>query len=61
MTKPKVIDKKKTDKNTIQRNIAAVGHDTKDIKATDKDYNSVDPCCKYRDAKVVEDHKKGKQ
>lgn len=53
-----IIDERKTNKKTIQKNIAAVGHDTKDIKATDKAYNSVDPCCKYRDPKVVDDHKK---
>ena len=56
-----IIDERKTDKKTIQKNIAAVGHDTKDFKATKKAYESVDPCCKYRDPKVVDDHKKGKQ
>lgn len=52
-----IFDEGKTDLNTIQKNIAAVGHDTKDIKATDEAYNSVDPCCMYRDEKVVKDHK----
>lgn len=54
-----IIDERKTSTKTIQKNIAAVGHDTKGIKATDHAYNSVDPCCKYRDKKVVDDHKKG--
>lgn len=54
-----IIDERKTSVKKIQKNIAAVGHDTKDIKATDEAYNSVDPCCKYRDKKVVDDHKKG--
>lgn len=54
-----IIDERKTNTKTIQKNIAAVGHDTKDVKATKQAYNSVDPCCKYRDPKVVEDHKKG--
>lgn len=55
-----IIDERKTNTKKIQKNIAAVGHDTKGIKATDHAYNSVDPCCKYRDKKVVEDHKTGK-
>ena len=54
-----IIDERKTSTKKIQKNIAAVGHDTKGIKATDHAYNSVDPCCKYRDKKVVDDHKKG--
>lgn len=52
-----VFDERKTNLKTIQQNIAAVGHDTKEIKATDEAYNSVDPCCMYRDKKVVDDHK----
>lgn len=52
-----IYDERKTDLKTIQTNIAAVGHDTKDIKATDEAYNSVDPCCMYRDEQVVKDHK----
>lgn len=55
-----IIDQRKTDKKTIQKNIAAVGHDTKDVKATKEAYNSVDPCCKYRDDQVVKDHQTGK-
>lgn len=54
-----IIDERKTNIKTIQKNIAAVGHDTKGVKATDHAYNSVDPCCKYRDKKVVDAHKKG--
>ena len=54
-----IIDERKTSVKTIQKNIAAVGHDTKGVKATEHAYNSVDPCCKYRDVKVVENHNKG--
>lgn len=54
-----IIDERKTKIKTIQKNIAAVGHDTKEVKATEHAYNSVDPCCKYRDKKVVDAHKKG--
>lgn len=50
-------DDRKTDLKTIQTNIAAVGHDTMEFKATDEVYNSIDDCCKYRDPEVVEDHK----
>ena len=50
-------DERKTDLKTIQQNIAAVGHDTKDFKAMDEVYEKIDPCCRYRDEKVVNDHK----
>ncbi|TYA57961.1 heavy-metal-associated domain-containing protein [Formosa maritima] len=50
-------DENKTDLKTIQQNIAAVGHDTHDIKATDEAYNSVHDCCRYREESVVDDHK----
>ncbi|SFZ91010.1 Heavy-metal-associated domain-containing protein [Flaviramulus basaltis] len=49
-------DERKIDLKTIQSNIVAVGHDTKELKATDEIYNSIDPCCKYRDEEVVKDH-----
>ena len=52
-----IFDENKTDLSTIQNNIVAVGHDTKTLKATDEAYNSVHPCCKYREDAVVEEHK----
>lgn len=52
-----IYDDGKTDLKTIKMNIAAVGHDTKDIKATDEAYNSIDMCCRYRDESVVKSHK----
>lgn len=52
-----IFDETKTNLETIKQNIANVGHDTKEIKATEQAYNSVNACCKYRDKKVVEDHK----
>ena len=52
-----IIDENKTDTKTIQKNVAAVGHDTKGIRAKDHVYNQIDPCCKYRDKNVVESHK----
>ena len=43
-----VYDDRKTDLTQIQEGIAAVGHDTIEIIATDEAYASVHPCCKYR-------------
>ena len=43
-----VYDERKTDLIQIQEGIAAVGHDTIEIIATDEAYASVHPCCKYR-------------
>ena len=51
-----IFDENKTNLSAIQKNIAAVGNDTKEIKATDEAYNSVHPCCKYRDENVKADH-----
>jgi len=51
-----IFDERKTSLETIQKNIVAVGHDTKDLKATEEAYNSVHPCCKYRDEDVKKEH-----
>jgi periplasmic mercuric ion binding protein len=51
-----IIDERKTDTLKIQKKMASVGHDTKAIKAKLEVYNAIDPCCKYRDEKVVKDH-----
>ncbi len=51
-----IYDERKTDLATIQANIAAVGHDTQDLIATDEAYNSIHPCCKYRDGEIKKDH-----
>ena len=52
-----IFDERKTNLNTIQENITAVGHDTQEMTATDEAYNSVHGCCKYRDEEVQEEHK----
>jgi len=52
-----IYDARKTNIDSISSKIASVGHDTKKIKATDEAYNSVHPCCKYRDEDVQKDHK----
>lgn len=51
-----IYDERKTDLTTIQEGIAAVGHDTQEITATEEAYSSVHPCCKYRDEEVIDDH-----
>ena len=55
-----IIDENKTGTKIIQQNIAAVGHDTRGVRAKDHVYNQIDPCCKYRDKKVVDSHEKVK-
>lgn len=44
-----IIDERKTDAMKIKTALVAVGHDTKELKATEEAYNSVHPCCKYRE------------
>ena len=51
-----IFNEQKTDLTVIQESIAAVGHDTQKIIATDEAYASVHPCCKYRDQEVKDDH-----
>jgi cation transport ATPase len=51
-----VFDERKTDLNTIKAKVVSVGHDTKELKATEEAYNKIDACCKYRDEQVVKDH-----
>ena len=57
-----IIDARKADVLTVQKNILKVGHDVigldkEKLTATEEAYNSVDPCCKYRDEEIVLDHK----
>ena len=42
-----IMDERKVDELTIHKNVAAVGHDTKKVKATDEAYNNLHSCCKY--------------
>jgi cation transport ATPase len=51
-----IIDERKTDAMQIKTALVAVGHDTKELKATEEAYNKVMPCCKYRDDEVVKSH-----
>lgn len=58
-----IMDERKVEVGTVQKNIANVGHDIilkdKKITATLEAYNSVHPCCKYRDSEIVLDHEGG--
>tara|TARA_R100001369_G_scaffold88590_1_gene125318 strand:+ start:840 stop:1211 length:372 start_codon:yes stop_codon:yes gene_type:complete len=44
-----IIDERKTNSMEIKTAIVGVGHDTKELKATEEAYESVHPCCKYRE------------
>ena len=52
-----IFDERKTDVKTIKNRVANVGHDTKEIKASDEAYNSLHGCCKYRDEEIIDNHK----
>ncbi|WP_159946547.1 heavy-metal-associated domain-containing protein [Polaribacter septentrionalilitoris] len=55
-----IMDERKVEVGIVQQNIANVGHDVilkdKKITASLEAYNSVHPCCKYRDDKIILDH-----
>jgi hypothetical protein len=50
-----IINEYKTDVLTIQNNMAAIGHDTEGVQATDEAYNGLHGCCKYERTFGVED------
>lgn len=52
-----IFDENKTSVEQIESNVTAVGHDTKSFVASKEAYESLHPCCKYREEGVVEDHK----
>ena len=52
-----IFDENKTNIEQIESNLAAVGHDTKSLIASKEAYDSLHPCCKYREDAVIEDHK----
>lgn len=47
-----IYNNKKTSELKIKQALADVGHDTKEIKATEEVYEKLDACCKYRDEKI---------
>lgn len=56
-----IFDERKTDLKSISAKVASAGHDTKEIKATDEQYNALHHCCLYRDDEVRKDHEKEKE
>ena len=44
-----IVDERKTNAMAIKMAIAEVGHDSKELKATQEAYDAVHPCCKYRE------------
>lgn len=52
-----ILDERKTSVAEVKASVAAVGHDSEDVVATEEAYNSVHECCKYRSEDVQDDHK----
>ena len=44
-----IIDERKTNAMEIKSALVAVGHDTKELKATQEAYDKIHACCKYRE------------
>ncbi|MBZ4036249.1 heavy-metal-associated domain-containing protein [Flavobacterium sp. 17A] len=42
-----IMNEEKTSPADLNKSIAKVGHDTKEVKATDADYENLHSCCKY--------------
>lgn len=42
-----ILNEEKSSPQELNAAIAKVGHDTKEVKATDADYNNLHSCCKY--------------
>ena len=53
-----IVDERKTNSMEVKTALVNVGHDTRELKATDEAYSKVHPCCKYRedDSDDSEDH-----
>lgn len=47
-----IYNNNKTSTIKIKKALAAVGHDSKDVKATDEVYSKLDACCLYRNDEV---------
>ncbi len=42
-----IINEYKTDPLTVKKSLAAVGHDTEEIQATESSYETLHGCCRY--------------
>ena len=47
-----VMNEKLTDLDKVEHAIAAVGHDTEHVKATEPDYKKLPECCQYHDPEM---------
>lgn len=53
-----IFDERKTNAMKVKMALAAVGHDTKELKATQEAYDKIHPCCKYRSDSAEDKHPK---
>jgi cation transport ATPase len=44
-----IMDERKTNAMEVKTALVAVGHDTKELKASKEAYEQVHPCCRYRE------------
>ena len=44
-----IIDGRNTDPMKVKTALVAIGHDTKELKATQEAFESVHPCCNHRE------------
>lgn len=44
-----IMDERKCSEMEVKKAVAAVGHDTDSVTATDEAYRQLDPCCRYRE------------
>lgn len=44
-----IVNERVTDLETVEKAIAAVGHDTENFKAEDKVYDELPGCCKFKE------------
>jgi cation transport ATPase len=42
-----ILNEEKSSPTDLNKAVAKVGHDTKEVKATDADYENLHTCCKY--------------
>ncbi len=50
------VNQNEFEEDQLHQAVAAVGHDTKKIKASDEAYTQLHGCCKYRDLEVIAKH-----
>ena len=57
-----IIDERKTNSMEVKTALVNVGHDTRELKASEEAYNNVHPCCKYREdnSDDSKEHKKNR-